>query len=318
MLYLFSGADTFRILGQTKMLEQDFFRSHPQGERLTLDLEEKWDDEVRSNLVSVLSPGLFATPYFILIRSAEVLDEKNGTLLQSLLQGRDDLAVIVLTFTTSGKKKLPKWWTSFAHDKGVKEEVFTQLSPLESQRYIDTLLKNSDDAFAIEPRAKTFIAEALLHDTGRLTQELEKLMLLAPEKIITLTAVEESVFSNPEVATFQALDALVRGDRARAIALFRREEKEPDAPFALLGLCAWQVRRLIAIKELAEEGRTAADIARELKTSPYPIQKTLPLATRFSGERLRHALTLLADFDLALKTGRIQPGVALDLFVWKF
>lgn len=318
MLYLFSGTDNFRIMTQAKALEQDFFRSHSDGERLVLDLEEKWDEEVRSRLVSTLSPGLFATSYFVLIRGGEVLEEKSGAALADILKGRDSSVSIVLTYALGGKKKLPKWWVALAQEQGNEEKTFAPFSPVECGQYIETVLKNFDPALAIEPSAKTFLVEALAHDTGRLTQELERLALLAKDGKITRMAAEEHIFSNREAVTFQALDALVRGDRARAIALFRREEKEPDAPFALLGLCAWQVRRLIAIKELSLEGRPAADIARELKTSPYPIQKTLPLVSRFSVERLRHALTLLADFDQALKTGRLQPGVALDLFVWKF
>lgn len=318
MLYLFSGTDTFRMLSQAKALEHNFFRSHSDGERLVLDLEEKWDEEVRSRLVSTLSPGLFATPHFVLIRGGEVLEEKSGAALADILKGRDSSVSIVFTYALGGKKKLPKWWVALAQEQGSEEKTFAPFSPAECGQYIEAILKNFDPALTIEPSAKTFLVEALVHDTGRLTQELERLALLAEDGKITRRAVEEHIFSNREAVTFQALDALVRGDRARAIALFRREEKEPDAPFALLGLCAWQVRRLIAIKELAEEGRSAADIARELKTSPYPIQKTLPLAGRFSVERLKHALTLLADFDQALKTGRIQPGVALDLFIWKF
>ncbi len=306
------------MLARAKALEQDFFLSHTGSERRTIDVEEQWDEETRAELTRTLSPGLFATPYVILIRGVETLDEKNGSMLESILKTRDNSMLVVLIYSLGGKKKLPKWWVSLGKDKEVKEEAFTQILGMECQQYIDSVLKNFGIESTIEPRAKAFLAESLAHDTGRLTQELQRLTLLATGQPITLKLVEEGVSQAQEAVTFQALDALVRGDRTRAIALFRREETEPDAPFALLGLCAWQVRRLIAIKELFEEGKDAGMIARELKTSLYPIQKTLPMVTRFSFSRLRRALTLLTDFDLALKTGRIQPGVALDLFIWKF
>lgn len=318
MLFLLSGTDTFRMLERSKSLERDFLQSHPAGQKFALNIDENWDEAARSLLVSTLSPGLFATPYVIAIRGAETLDDKGGEWLADTLARKSDLVLVVLTIVLGGKKKLPKWWNALLKKGDVKAEVCGELTSGECAKYIDSVLATLDPELVIEPRAKTWLVEALSGDTGRLTQELTRLALSAHKQMITLAQVTETITPTREVVTFQALDALVRGERARAIALFRQEETEPDAPFALLGLCAWQVRRLIAIKELAEMGKTAADIARELKTSPYPIQKTLPLVSRFSFPRLRRALILLADFDQALKTGRLQPGVALDLFVWKF
>lgn len=318
MLYLFSGTDTFRMLERIKALEQEFMHAEPGGQKLLIDIEEQWDESTRSLLVSTLSLGLFATPYIVVIRGAEILEDKEGKWLVETLKQKDEFMTVIVSFEPGTKKKLPKWWGMLVEGSGVKEETFGEVSARECEQYIDTVLKNFDPAFSIEPKAKTFLALNFVQDIGRLTQELHRLILSAADNKITILQVEESITPTREAVTFQALDALIQGNRARAIALFRREEREPDAPFALLGLCAWQVRRLIAIKELAEKGKNAADIARELKTSPYPIQKTLPMTSRFSFERLRRALTLLADFDLALKTGRLKPGVALDLFIWKF
>lgn len=318
MLYLFSGTDTFRMLERIKALEQEFMHAEPGGQKLLVDVEEQWDEPTRSLLVSTLSPGLFATPYIVVIRGAEVLEDKEGKWLVEALKQKDELMTVIVSFELGTKKKLPKWWGVIAEEKGVKEEVFKEISVRECEQYIERTLKNFDPTFSIEPKAKAFLSLNFVQDIGRLTQELHRLILSAADNKITTLQVEGSIVPTREAVTFQALDALIQGNRARAISLFRREETEADAPFALLGLCSWQVRRLIAIKELSEEGRPAADIARELKTSPYPIQKTLPLVSRFSMERLKHALTLLADFDQALKTGRLQPGVALDLFIWKF
>jgi hypothetical protein len=205
------------------------------------------------------------------------------------------------------KKKISKWWAALAKQSGVKEEVFTPITPREQEYYIDTVLKNFDAAVELEPRAKSFLAKAFAEDTGRLTQELKRLALTVTNHRITLAQVEASVAPTREAVTFQALDSLVQGNKARAIALFRQEETEPDAPFALLGLCAWQVRRLIAIKELAETGKDIGSIARELKTLHTQSKKPYRFFLVFLFHDCAKRLLFLLILIMTSKPGASSP-----------
>lgn len=319
MIFLLAGTDYFRLQERVQALEQAFLNSSPQAKKLAFDCEEAWGESERALLTSSLSMGLFATPYCIVVRGAEVFEEKEGIAFSRMITAHDPSMTIVVTARFTGKQKLPKWWTALGKQNGVTQEMFSEMNAGEQKQYLDDFLKRFDSQLSIEPRAKQFLLSSFAHDSGRLIQEVKRLALETTEKNITLAQALAGRGPSMESATFAALDALIQGNRARAIALFRQEEREADAPFALLGLCAWQVRRLIAIKELTEQEKMSIPaIAKELKTSSYPIQKTLPLLPRLSFDRLRRALMLLADFDQALKTGRMRPGVALDLFVWKF
>lgn len=316
MMYLLSGTDRYRLAQRRQALEAEFWSAHPEGERFTFDFEEAWDERAQTLLSSALaSGGLFATPHLVLIRGMETLDERGGERLAAALLDTDESVTAVLVYVLPPRKKLPAWWQSLA--KQGAHEALTVLASGESEALIEAVARAV--GARIDAAAKRYLAQAFPADLGRLERETERLALSAPDGAITLELARSGVMLPREENVFAALDALIRGDRPRAIALFRQEETEPEAPFALLGLCAWQVRRLIAIKELAErEKLPAAAIAKELKTSPYPIQKTLPLLPKLSFERLRQAFALLADLDRSIKTGRIRPGVALDLFVWKF
>lgn len=317
MVYLLSGTDHFRLQERVREIEQDFLTRVQEGKKLVFDIEDGWGEEERSFLVSALSPGLFSTPYCIVVRGIELLDDKAGAWLVNTLTGCDAMMVVVLVARLEGRKKLPTWCSDLKRSVSkIQQEVFGAPTPQERDALLDKHLHAL--SVTLEPRAKALLLQAFPENVGELLQTTTRLALSVTGTKITATQVEESVTPSMESVTFAALDALAQGNRARAIALFHREAKESDALFALLGLCGWQVRRLIMVKELYEEGRGAADIARELKTSPYPIQKTLPLLPKLSFGRLRQALTMLADFDQAIKTGRMQPGVALDLFVWKF
>ena len=315
MQYFLSGTDRFHIFEYKDRIEQDFSRQFPRGERFVFDVEERWDEVTKELFLSaVQSDGLFATPHLVVLRGGEYLDDRGGEWIASVLKSSPDSVTAILVYCLPPRKKLPKWWQVLEQQGKVLS--FVADTSGDTKKTLDTILE--EFSVTIEPAAAQLLLDAFPQASGRLSQEVKRLALES-DGVITLAHAVQSVTVTREQNVFAALESLARGDCAMATALFRKEETEPDAPFALLGLCAWQVRRLIAIKELSEqEHMTPQMIAKELKTSPYPIQKTLPLLRRLSMDRLKRALTLLADFDRSTKTGRMRPGVALDLFVWKF
>lgn len=316
MLFLLSGTDRFRLSQRRSQLEREFVTTTPEGTLARFDVEEAWGEEIQSRIAETLSSdGLFASPQLILIRGLETLSDRDGEWLVSLLEHPSELHTVVLSLLLLPRKKSPTWWQTLTQLG--QAETFVTSDGTEAGSFLDAVL--SEYGVSMAPAAKVTLIEAFGKDLGRLMQECTRLALTAEDKKITPEHIAREVVLPKEYNVFAALDWLTRGDTRQATRLFREAETDPEAPFALLGLCAWQVRRLIAVKELAEQEQMSAQtIAKELKTAPYPIQKTLPLLSRISFDRLRRALTLLADFDQAIKSGRMQPGVALDLFVWKF
>lgn len=92
-----------------------------------------------------------------------------------------------------------------------------------------------------------------------------------------------------------------------------------DQAYQILSMCAWQVRRLLLIREAFDQGvRNPRDIASRTKLPPFTVQKALPTIQHFSLARMKKGLGLLSEIDTALKQGKANPLVSLDLFVWKF
>jgi len=48
---------------------------------------------------------------------------------------------------------------------------------------------------------------------------------------------------------------------------------------------------------------------------PYVVKKTLAQLKNFSGPDLRRIYQKLFSFDLAVKTGRLQPELALEMLI---
>ena len=131
--------------------------------------------------------------------------------------------------------------------------------------------------------------------------------------------IEALLVAPTENNIFIALDALGRGDQKRALLLFRTETQKGDGVYPVLSMCAWQIRRLIAIREAYDRGiRRPGDIASATKLPPFTVQKAMATIEHLTLTRLKKSLALLSDIDTALKQGKADPEASLDIFVWKF
>jgi DNA polymerase-3 subunit delta len=76
-----------------------------------------------------------------------------------------------------------------------------------------------------------------------------------------------------------------------------------------------QFRLLIQVEELKAQGNTSRDVAKALKLHPFPAGKLCNQATHFTAAQLETVYRHLLDTDVAIKTGKMEADVALDLLV---
>lgn len=317
MLYFFSGNDWFRMHEATQRLRDEFLTQQEDAEAYTFRAEDF--PEKLSLVRDLLSGGLFRTPVSIAISLNDDISDLVKAEFQKILQPAETEQTSLVMVTTSLKPKKGdffwKWLSQVA-----TTEIYNHLDGAELSVYTEKLLHQIDPHKKLEKNAQHQLLLNTHGESGRVFHELTKLSLLVDGTTITLGDVTSCSEEPLESDVFGALDALVRGERERAIALLRKEEKLGVPVERTLGLLAWQLRRLIEIQELYESGvKTSGAIAKELgMKSDFTVRKVLPRLSLFPLTRLKRGMTLLADLDSALKTGAATPGVGLDLFVWKF
>ncbi|MBC7872074.1 MAG: DNA polymerase III subunit delta [Chitinophagaceae bacterium] len=169
----------------------------------------------------------------------------------------------------------------------------------------------------IDNRAAAALAEVTGDDLQRADNELVKLFnYVAGERPITEADVAALTPYVPEANIFEMIDALAVGRGQQALHLLHRlmAEKDQDA-FSLFGMIIRQFRLLLLAKEHLTTGGSPGSIAGALGIKPYPAQKLAQQSRTFNVEQLERILRSLLDFDVKMKTGRIDPDLALDLFV---
>lgn len=319
MLRFLTGTDHYRLRLYEHSLAADFRRAHPGTEERIFDARDITNG-LLSHLQESLSGGLFSSPRVILIRHIELFDERTAeAILEQLDRALPDEVLVIASAEPSGRTKkgnpLQAWFM-----KNAVTETVDILAGRALSQSITEILHGIDPEVKIEPRAVESLAIRTGGATGHIYHDLLKLVLATHGKVITDADVR-SLIEEPagESVSFALLDAIVRGNRELAITLLRREETNDDAVFKLLGLFAWQVRQALMVRDEYDRGMTSPDgIAAAIGVKPFSVKKLMPLVPKLSLERLKRSLSYLSDLDREMKTGQIRPGVALDLFVWKF
>jgi DNA polymerase-3 subunit delta len=178
---------------------------------------------------------------------------------------------------------------------------------------------------AIESRAAAQLAALIGADrsAGRsrrglrlLDQEIAKLVTYTnAERAITTADVQAVVPYAQAAVVFDLVDALGRRDGRTAAQTLHRLLDAGEHPLGLLGMIVRQFRLLIQVKELKAQGATPRDVAQGLRLHPFPARKLYHQAVHFTAGQLEAVYRHLLDTDVAIKSGKIEAEVALDLLV---
>lgn len=321
MLFFIHGEDAFRVNERRAVFQKTFAKKYPRAEFFVFDFEDQGMIEDVRRAIGACEEGLFATQKMVTFLHPFELGEAGEKLLLGFLEKfiEKTETEIALLFVNPGKIRKTHLLARFLAGHADKEEALEKPAEKDIAAYIRRELSLIDEEAGFSREALQVFAGSLGTDTARIRSELTKLSTFKPGGVFEVSDVALLVGAAPENAIFEALDALGRGDKRRALFLFHREASGAEGAHPILAMCAWQARRLLLVREMRDKGmRHAQDIAAETKLPPFAVEKMLGTIDRFPLARIKKGLAMLSDFDTAFKQGGMDPYVALDLFVWKF
>lgn len=219
-----------------------------------------------------------------------------------------------LVFVALGDKKTDPFF-KFLLRKGTAQE-FPRLKGVQLRSWAQKEAERQKSSFA--PGALEVLLFSCGDDAERLAGEISKLAAFrsfSPQGQITREDVLLLVAKELEPKIFSTIDAISSRDRKLATKLLAEHFQAGEEPLHLLSMFAWQLRILLAIKDLVERARGQKEIAKTLKLHPFVFQKSFAAAQRFSLQELKELYKKIFSLDVALKTGRGSPEQLLHLFV---
>ena len=159
------------------------------------------------------------------------------------------------------------------------------------------------------------LVRAISNDTLLASLEIDKLLTYVDYKR-PVTA-EDVRLLTPDVSPtsiFDMVDAVGERKIAKAAQLLHRLlESEMSIP--LFGMIIRQFRLLILAREVIDQGGRRPQIEKTLKVHPFVAEKLEKQATLFEMIQLKEIFHRLLITDENMKTGKMDPKIAIEMFV---
>lgn len=169
---------------------------------------------------------------------------------------------------------------------------------------------------AISPGAANLLTRLVGSNLWIMTSEIDKLVLFTAGEGIGEDDVLAVVSYTQQANVFTMVDAIMEFKAEQAEQLLQRLFRSGAAPAYLMTMLARQLRMIVSAKELKKQRLSIQEIMSRLgQTSDFVVRKALEQATRYSLPRLREVYHHLLETDLAIKTGKSDPELALTVLV---
>ena len=167
---------------------------------------------------------------------------------------------------------------------------------------------------SISPPAIRSLTDMVGQDLWALDQELEKLCLYTQGQRIEEEHVSEMVHQAREANIFAAVDAMIDGRQGLALQLLQQLKQDGRDATYVVAMVERQLRLLALARNAMDEGAPQSDLGRRIgATSDFVLRKTVDQARRHSFPDITYRYERLLEADLAIKTGRMEPDLALEL-----
>ena len=221
-------------------------------------------------------------------------------------------STVILFIAEEGIDKRKKLFTRIAK-KGQIVEFF----PLRNKDLRDWVMQ------AVKAEGKKINGDAiekLLINAGsdlrQLKTEIEKLATyIGTKENIEAGDVEVLVTKRSDHNVFQIVDAVGAKKFTEAIKIIREMVFLGEQPIKILQMVGKQYRTMLQVMELSRLGYGEKQIAEVTASHPYVVQKSVRSSRNFKKEELEAAIVRTKEFDYKIKSGQLEPNMALELYL---
>ena len=156
-------------------------------------------------------------------------------------------------------------------------------------------------------------------DMGNLRMELEKLITYTGDRnVVTRADIQEVCTTQTQNKIFDMVRAVTEKNQKRALDLYYDLLTLKEPPMRILFLLAKQFRQLLMVKEYTEEGVAQPEMASRLGVPSFVVRNIASCARSYRISELRQAVTDFVDAEEAVKTGRLQDVLSVELLIVKY
>lgn len=306
MNYLLYGTESFLIEQELKKIINKYKIDDISTTKYDLSI-----DSLKNILDDSMTVSLFDENKLIVVNNANIFNrgknDDNIDLLVQYLSNPNPSTIIVFinpNATVDSTKKI----TKLIKDKGVIKELNTT-NPTD-------IIKSICGSYKIDRECINLLIDRVGSNVLIIEQELNKLMLYKiDDKIITKEDIINLTSVNIDTDIFKFIDYIIQKEKDMAMRIYNEMIKQGEEPIKIIALLASKFRLMYQAVELTRSGCSQQDISSTLGVHIYPVKLAIQAGLKYNNKLLLNYLDKLADLDISIKTGKVEPVLGLELFI---
>ena len=156
-------------------------------------------------------------------------------------------------------------------------------------------------------------------DMANIRGELEKLVCYCMGRdVVTAQDIEAVCTVQVSNQIFRMIDAVAEKRQKTAMELYYDLLALKEEPMHILALITRQFNLLLQVKELRNKGLDAQAIGKKVGVADFVARKCMAQAAKFKEDNLRTALIDCVESEEAVKTGRMNKVMSVELLIVKY
>ncbi len=297
MINVLTGSNAFLLSAERRRLVQDFMAANGPNSIEFLDVS----DLSVSELVATMQAGSLFSEQRMMVLDGVSTNKQLATDIDAVLEAdHDGIAVLIVEPKFDKRSSLYK-----TLKKNTDFREYNDLDEKELAKWIVQYVVDHKGNISISNAQ--YLLQRIGNDQLRLANEIDKLVLYKPsvDKSTINLLTDQSVQST----VFNLLDAAFAGQAKQTLQIYDEQRRAKVEPQAILAMMAWQLHALAVVK--AGGSRSAEEIARQAKLSPFVVRKTMALAKTRSLTDIKRLVSNVLDLDVQLKSASIDADDAL-------
>ncbi len=252
----------------------------------------------------------FFAPRRVILIENSGLFKSGGEQMAEYLNGQNESTVFI--FVESEVDKRSKLFKAVGNHGSVVEFGAQDENTL--KRWVAGILKREDKKIT-ENTVQLFLTKTGT-DMENIYMELEKLICYCMDKdVVTSEDVEAICTTRISNHIFDMVDAIADKRSKTALQLYYDLLALKEPPMRILFLIARQCNILLQVKEMKGKGVSSKEMASAVGVPAFALNKYIAQAGKFKSSVLRSAVTKCVEAEEAVKTGRMNDVMSVEMLI---
>lgn len=310
MIIFLYGQDAYRSRQRLKEMVEDFKKE--SSNNLDVEYLEAKRINFQGFRDGFQTISMFSKKKLIILSGVFFNSELKKDILDFLKKKKDLKEVII--FYEEGEVKKEDFLFKFLKKNAQSQEF----KSLEIRELKDWIIKEFDKyKVKISSEIPEILIKFIGNDLWQLSNEIKKIATFKIKKKEKVNLADIVLLTKSKIETdiFTTIDSFSSGDKKKALTLIHRHLEKGDSPLYLLSMLKFQINNLLIVRDLVEKQMPFPYILNKSNLHPFVVRKNWRLAQKFTLEQLKKIYRKIFKLELKIKTGKIDPVLALDILI---